>query len=73
MSNVAGPDPHDLVDMARRTHEASGRRVRLVPSWSSILGPTMAGDVLLPAADALITPTSFDEWLAVQRGARASS
>ncbi len=71
--DVAGPDPHDLVDMARRTHEARGRQVRLVPTWSSIFGPSMAGDVLLPAATAHITPTSFDEWLADQAGARASS
>lgn len=67
--DVAGPDPHDLVDMARRTHEARGRSVRLVPTWDNgFFDVSMAGDVLLPAADAEIAPTSFDEWL---RGERA--
>ncbi|HEX6469136.1 MAG TPA: SDR family oxidoreductase [Streptosporangiaceae bacterium] len=62
--DVAGPDPQDLVDMARRTNEARGHAVKLVPTWSSVLGPDMAGDVLLPGADARIAPTTFDEWLA---------
>ncbi|GAB4050459.1 SDR family oxidoreductase [Catellatospora paridis] len=61
--DVAGPDAQDLVDMARRTLEARGRTVRLVPTWSSVLGLDMAGDVLLPGKDARIAPTGFDEWL----------
>ncbi len=61
---IAGPDPQDLVDMARRTNDARGRAVKLVPTWSSLFGPEMAGDVLLPGADARIAPTTFDEWLA---------
>ncbi len=66
--DVAGPEPQDLVDMARRTNEARGHRVRLVPSWSGLFGPSMAGDVLLPGDGARIAPTTFDEWLAA--GAR---
>ncbi len=58
---IAGPEPQDLVDMARRTNDARGRAVRLVPTWSSLFGPEMAGDVLLPRADARIAPTTFDE------------
>ncbi|MFF0310529.1 SDR family oxidoreductase [Streptosporangium sp. NPDC004379] len=65
--DVAGPDPQDLVDMARRTNDARGRTVRLVPTWSSLFGPDMAGDVLLPREGARIAPTTFDEWLAKQR------
>jgi uncharacterized protein YbjT (DUF2867 family) len=65
--DVAGPDRHDLVDMARRTYEARGRPVTLVPTWSSIFGPSMAGDALLPADDARILPTTFDEWLSKLR------
>jgi uncharacterized protein YbjT (DUF2867 family) len=65
--DVAGPDRHDLVDMARRTYQARGRDVKLVPTWSSVFGPSMAGDVLLPADDARITPTTFDEWLSKLR------
>ncbi|MEU9984237.1 NAD(P)H-binding protein [Streptomyces sp. NPDC050856] len=65
--DVAGPEPQDLVDMARRTHEARGRAVRLVPTWSAGFGTSMAGDVLLPGPGARIAPTTFDEWLADQR------
>jgi uncharacterized protein YbjT (DUF2867 family) len=65
--DVAGPDPQDLVDMARRTNDARGHAVKLVPTWSSLLGPEMAGDVLLPGEGARIAPTTFDEWLAKQQ------
>lgn len=65
--DVAGPDPQDLVDMARRTNEARGHRAKLVPSWSGLFGPEMAGDVLLPNTTARIAPTTFDEWLERQR------
>ena len=33
-ADVAGPETQDLVDMARRTNEAGGRRVKLVPASS---------------------------------------
>jgi uncharacterized protein YbjT (DUF2867 family) len=62
--DVAGPETQDLVDMARRTLAAQGRELRLVPSWSGIFGPEMAGEVLLPGPDALLMPTTFDAWLA---------
>ena len=65
---VAGPETQDLVDMARRTHQARGRDITLVPTWSGVFGPSMAGVVLLPGKDARIAPTTFDEWLAA--GAR---
>lgn len=64
--DVAGPEPQDLVDMARRTNDARGHSIKLVPTWSSLLGADMAGDVLLPGAGARIAPTTFDEWLATQ-------
>jgi uncharacterized protein YbjT (DUF2867 family) len=63
--DVAGPEPQDLVDMARRTNDARGHVVKLVPTWA-LLGPEMAGDVLLPGEGARIAPTTFDEWLAKQ-------
>jgi uncharacterized protein YbjT (DUF2867 family) len=66
--DCAGPETQDLVDMARRTNEARGHRVRLIPSWSGTFGLSMAGEVLLPGAGARIAPTTFDEWLAA--GAR---
>jgi uncharacterized protein YbjT (DUF2867 family) len=65
--DLAGPEPQDLVDMARRTFEARGRPVALVPTWSGVFGPDMAGDVLLPAAGARLAPTTFDAWLAEVR------
>ncbi len=69
--DVAGPEPADLVDMARRTLAARGRPLRLVPSWhTGIFGPEVAGDVLLPSSDAHLAPTSFDTWLAQQSAAR---
>lgn len=62
--DLAGPEPQDLVDMARRTYAARGRSVKLVPSWSGPFGPSMAGDVLLPTGDARLGRITFDEWLA---------
>lgn len=63
--DVAGPEPQDLVDMARRTLDARGHVVKLVPTWSSgVFGPEMAGEVLLPGDGARIAPTTFEEWLA---------
>ncbi|TLP66191.1 SDR family oxidoreductase [Microbispora triticiradicis] len=66
-ADVAGPEPQDLVDMARRTLAARGRTVKLVPTWSGLFDTSMAGDVLLPGEDARIAPTTFDEWLADQK------
>jgi uncharacterized protein YbjT (DUF2867 family) len=61
--DVAGPDQQDFVDMARRTHLARGRTVKLVPTWQGMFGLAMSGDALLPGPDARTTPTSFEEWL----------
>jgi NAD(P)-dependent dehydrogenase (short-subunit alcohol dehydrogenase family) len=61
----AGPEPQDLVDMARRTLAARGESVRLVPSWrNGPFGVEMAGEVLLPGPGARLAPTTFDAWLA---------
>lgn len=66
--DVAGPETQDLVDMARRTYAVHGRTVKLVPSWAGPLDLSMAGNVLLPAENCRIAPTTFDQWLAA--GAR---
>ncbi|MEU7530045.1 NAD(P)H-binding protein [Saccharothrix sp. NPDC042600] len=68
---LAGPDRHDLVDMARRTHRAVGREVRLVPTWDGVFGLEMSGNALLPGPGARIAPTTFEQWLATQRPAGA--
>ena len=65
--DLAGPEPQDLVDMARRTYAARGRSVKLVPTWSGTFGPSMSGDVLLPTEGARLGRITFDEWLAEQQ------
>lgn len=67
MIQVAGPRTEDLVDLARRTLRASGREVRLVPTWRGAFGLELSGEAMLPNDDALLTTTTFDEWLA-ERG-----
>ncbi|ULE32807.1 SDR family oxidoreductase [Mycobacterium sp. IDR2000157661] len=62
--DVAGPETEDLVDMARRTLQVKGLDIKLVPTWAGVFGVTMAGNVLLPGANARITPTTFEAWLA---------
>ncbi|WP_309103793.1 NAD(P)H-binding protein [Microbacterium sp.] len=65
--DVAGPRTEDAVDMARRTRAARGEHGPLLATWrGAALGLEFAGEVLLPAADALIAPTTFEEWLAAE-------
>jgi uncharacterized protein YbjT (DUF2867 family) len=64
-TDLAGPEPQDLVDMARRTLAARGESIRLLPSWrTGVFGIDAAGEVLLPGPDARLAPTTFDAWLA---------
>lgn len=65
-ADVAGPDPQDLVDMARRTNTMRGREVKLVPTWSAMFDVSMAGNVLLPGDRVRLAPTTFEEWLATE-------
>jgi uncharacterized protein YbjT (DUF2867 family) len=66
-TDLAGPEPQDLVDMARRTLSARGESIRLIPSWrSGIFGVEAAGEVLLAGPEARLAPTTFDAWLARQ-------
>ncbi len=63
--DIAGPDTHDMVDMARRTLAARGREVRLVASWTdAVFDVSMSGEVLIAGPDAELGPTTFDDWLA---------
>ncbi|MEV5544213.1 NAD(P)H-binding protein [Saccharopolyspora shandongensis] len=62
--DVAGPEPQDLVDMARRTNDILGRKVTLIPTWSGPFDESMAGNAMLPGENARIAPTTFDQWLA---------
>ncbi|HEX8977852.1 MAG TPA: NAD(P)H-binding protein [Solirubrobacteraceae bacterium] len=60
---VAGPEPQDLVDMARRVLAARGETLRLHPTWRGLFGTEMAGEALLPSDGAVITATTFEQWL----------
>jgi uncharacterized protein YbjT (DUF2867 family) len=72
-TDLAGPEPQDLVDMARRILAARGESIRLVPSWrTGVFGPDAAGEALLPGPDARLASTTFDAWLAGQ-GVQARS
>jgi uncharacterized protein YbjT (DUF2867 family) len=63
-TDLAGPEPQDLIAMARRTLAARGESIRLIPSWrSGRLGVDAAGEVLLPGPEARLAPTTFDTWL----------
>jgi uncharacterized protein YbjT (DUF2867 family) len=61
--DLAGPEPQDFVDMTRRVLAASGRSIKLIPSWQGLLGVEAAGEVMLPDSDARLAPTTFEEWL----------
>jgi uncharacterized protein YbjT (DUF2867 family) len=66
-TDLAGPEPQDLVDMARRTLAARGESIRLIPSWrNGVFGVEAAGEVLLAGPEAQLAPTTFDAWLARQ-------
>jgi hypothetical protein len=65
--DLAGPEPHDFVDMARRILPAREDGTRLVPSWrDGPFGVEAAGEVLLPDPTARLGSTTFDFWLAGQ-------
>ena len=67
VTDLAGPEPQDLVDMARRTLAARGESIRLIPSWrTGLFGLDAAGEVLLPGPEARLGRTTFDVWLTAQ-------
>jgi len=62
--DLAGPQPEDMVDMARRTLSARGESLRLIPSWrTGLFGVETAGEGFLPGPGARLGPTTFDAWL----------
>jgi uncharacterized protein YbjT (DUF2867 family) len=63
--DLAGPEPQDFVDMARRILALRQDDTRLVPSWrGGPFGLEAAGEVLLPGPSARLGATTFDSWLA---------
>ena len=71
--DLAGPEPQDFVDMARRTLAMRGQNLRLVPSWrNGVLEVEAAGEIMLPGPGARLAPTTFDAWLAAESEAKTS-
>jgi uncharacterized protein YbjT (DUF2867 family) len=68
---VAGPEPQDLLDVARRVLAARGDHLRLIPSWHGPFGLDMAGDVFLPGPEVRIAPTTFERWLAAKHSVQS--
>jgi uncharacterized protein YbjT (DUF2867 family) len=67
--DIAGPGRQDLVDMARRTMAARGDPVQIVAGFGGAFGEEMAGEALLPGADARLAATTFDDWLETEAAA----
>ena len=63
--DLGGPEPHDLVDLARRVVAARGSRRRVAPlPVPGAAGRAMASGALLPGPGARQGRTTFDRWLA---------
>jgi len=62
--DLAGPEPHQMVDLARRVARARGRGRRVVPIWLPGAGKGIRSGALLPSADGPRGRQTFDEWLA---------
>lgn len=65
---IAGPQVHDLVDLAGRVEARHARPRRIIPL--PVLGKAahaVAGAALLPGADATLGTVTFDEWLTAER------
>ena len=66
--DFAGPETHDLVDMARRTLEARGDHTPIRASWrNGAFGADAGGEVFLADGNARLGPTTFDQWLVTER------
>ena len=62
---LAGPEVHDLPDLARRVLAARGTRRIVVPVRTpGPVGSAMAGDGLLPRSDGPRGVQTFSDWLA---------
>jgi uncharacterized protein YbjT (DUF2867 family) len=70
IGEIAGPETHDAVDMARRSLVARGDSTRLLAGWhDGPFGTELVGDALLPSSDVRVMPRTFDAWLAEQHPA----
>lgn len=71
---LAGPQVHDIADLARRFVAARGVPVRVVTaSAPGRAGRKMRGDALLATAETAIDGPTFDEWLGGEDARRIST
>jgi hypothetical protein len=64
MVEVAGPEPADLVDLARSVVARRGQRVAVVPvRVPGRAGKAMRSGALLPTPGVRLTGPTFAEWL----------
>jgi uncharacterized protein YbjT (DUF2867 family) len=67
VTDLAGPEPLDLIDMVRRITSARGDKLRIVPSWRTPLGgPEAVGESMLAGPDARLGKITFEQWLSAQ-------
>jgi len=61
---LAGPQEHELVDLARRVVHAHGQRRRVVGIWvPGAAGRAMTGGSLLPTGPGPRGSLTFEQWL----------
>jgi uncharacterized protein YbjT (DUF2867 family) len=64
MTEIAGPQVHDIADLARRFVAARGRSVRVIAvSAPGRAGRKMRGDALLATDSTSVAGPTFDQWL----------
>jgi len=65
--DLAGPEPLQMVDLARRVSKARGQGRRVVPVWMPGAGKGFRSGALLPTTDGPRGRQTFEEWLARPR------
>ena len=61
---VAGPEPDDLVRLARAVLRRKGSKAKVVPLViPGATGKAMRGGAILPGPDAQLLGPRFDDWL----------
>jgi uncharacterized protein YbjT (DUF2867 family) len=71
---LAGPDSVDFVELVRRTFEAEGESVTVVPTFEGMpFGPDVPEGAFLAPAGATIGSTTLDQWLDQRRAPSTSA
>lgn len=65
--DIAGPDEHQLPEMARTILARRGVRKKVLPVPFVGAAKSAATGALLPGPDAVIDPVTLDQWLAIDR------